>query len=117
LLFGGEVYSGWFTEWGFDWGGVTNDLISKSVQAMVDYNRSFSLYMVYGGTNFGVTAGANGFNGYFEYLPHLTSYDYDAPISEQGRATPKYLSLRSILEQEKVEHLPEIPDPLPSISI
>jgi beta-galactosidase len=39
--------------------------------------------MVHGGTNFGLWAGANVDDG-GKYLPHITSYDYDAPISEAG---------------------------------
>jgi beta-galactosidase len=39
--------------------------------------------MVHGGTNFGFRAGANVDND-GKYLPHITSYDYDAPISEAG---------------------------------
>ena len=54
-------------------------------------NHSYSMYMVHGGTNFGLTAGANSFKGgKYDYRGHITSYDYDAPINEQGSATPKY---------------------------
>jgi beta-galactosidase len=48
------------------------------------------MYMVHGGTNFGLTAGANAFNDKdkaYDYKGHITSYDYDAPINEQGAAT------------------------------
>lgn len=65
-------------------------------------NRSASIYVACGGTNFGLTAGANGYsqqvNNFFEYMPHVTSYDYDAPINEQGRTTQKYYLIRSIFE-------------------
>lgn len=57
----------------------------------MSHNISYSMYMVHGGTNFGLTAGANAL--YTEekgYGGHVTSYDYDAPISEQGAATEKY---------------------------
>ena len=37
--------------------------------------------MAFGGTNFGVTAGSDGSNGVYEFLPMITSYDYDAPIN------------------------------------
>ena len=53
------------------------------------------MYMAHGGTNFALTAGANA-----KYIEHkgfggaLTSYDYDAPINEQGSSTPKYLLIR-----------------------
>ena len=46
------------------------------------YNHSYSMYMVHGGTNFGLTAGANGLNhGESDYWADITSYDYDAPIN------------------------------------
>ena len=38
--------------------------------------------MGFGGTNWGWFAGANG--GGASYAPHITSYDYDSPISENG---------------------------------
>lgn len=37
--------------------------------------------MVHGGSNFGLTAGANS-QGKGNYMGHITSYDYDAPINE-----------------------------------
>ena len=58
------------------------------------------MYMVHGGTNFALTAGANAFKDKpYDYLPHVTSYDYDAPINEQGNITPKYLALRDLIKQ------------------
>jgi beta-galactosidase len=40
------------------------------------------MYMVHGGTNFGLTAGANSYkNEKFDFRGHVTSYDYDAPIN------------------------------------
>lgn len=45
--------------------------------------------MAHGGTNFGLTAGANaGMHG-ISYEPMITSYDYDATITQQGRETNK----------------------------
>jgi len=90
LIFAGELYSGWFTEWGLGWGSVGTQLISDKVKKLLERGKSFSLYMVFGGSNFGTTAGANGFNGFFNYLPHVTTYDYDSPITEQGWSTPKF---------------------------
>ena len=45
------------------------------------HNHSYAMYMVHGGTNFGLTAGANGFDEEFDFRGHVTSYDYDAPIN------------------------------------
>ena len=52
------------------------------------------MYMAHGGTNFGLTAGANVYNREFDYGAQVTSYDYDAPITEQGLPTPKYYVFR-----------------------
>ena len=50
--------------------------------------------MFTGGTNFGFTNGAND-KGVFQ--PTVTSYDYDAPLSESGEVTAKYLAFREVL--------------------
>ena len=72
--------------------------------------------MAHGGTNFKLTAGANGFPDN-DYMPVLTSYDYDAPINEQGSSTPKYHSIRNIMKKLKRKILPTIPKPVKTISI
>ena len=56
--------------------------------------------MFHGGTNFGFMNGANilGYNGLEfspSYVPDVTSYDYDAPLSECGGYTAKYNATRS----------------------
>lgn len=60
LIFGGEIYAGWFTWWGlgrFD--GISLDRYLSHLDTLLTNNISFSLYMIHGGTNFGLTAGAN----------------------------------------------------------
>ena len=56
--------------------------LKKEMTYLLSNHKSFNLYVVHGGTNFGFTAGANAFSP-VEYQPDLTSYDYDAPINEQ----------------------------------
>jgi len=54
---------------------------------MLDVGASINIYMFFGGTNFGFTAGANGplVGGYLgEYTADITSYDYDAVMDEAG---------------------------------
>ncbi len=41
-------------------------------------NYSYSMYLAHGGTNFGLTAGANSNTA---FKADITSYDYDAPIN------------------------------------
>lgn len=62
-------------------------------------NHSYSMYMVHGGTNFGLTAGANTAGKNYNFRGHVTSYDYIAPINEQGRPTDKYHMLRDMIKQ------------------
>jgi len=63
---------------------------------MLDNGASVNFYMFYGGTNFGFTAGANEI-GPGNYMADITSYDYDAPMTEAGDPTPKYQALRQFI--------------------
>ena len=76
------------------------------------------MYMVHGGSNFGLTAGANAFIGKpYNYRAHVTSYDYDAPINEQGSSTPKYQALKKLIQPYiKWDVIPE-PEPIPTMEI
>jgi beta-galactosidase len=117
-VFSSETYPGWLTHWGEEWWARPDTAeLFKEVKFLMDNKKSFNLYVVHGGTNFGFTAGAN--SGSKGYEPHITSYDYDAPIDEQGGATPKYKALRRLIGSylPKKEKLPRIPDSIPSIKV
>jgi beta-galactosidase len=75
------------------------------------------MYMVHGGTNFGLTAGANPTIDYDGYTAHITSYDYDAPINEQGAPTEKFTVFRNLAQQYVSWEIPMPPNPLPAIEI
>lgn len=88
-----EFWSGWFDKWGANHETrAAKDMIA-GISEMLSKNISFSLYMTHGGTNWGHWAGANSPG----FAPDVTSYDYDAPISESGQTTPKYWELREAL--------------------
>lgn len=73
-------------------------------------NHSYSMYMVHGGTNFGLTAGANSFTGQaYDFRGHVTSYDYDAPINEQGTSTPKFQALKTLIKKYATWSIPAEP--------
>jgi hypothetical protein len=116
-VFASEIYPGWLTHWGEPWQRPDIGPVLKQLQTLLDNHRSFNLYLVHGGTNFGFTAGAN--SGGKGYEPDVTSYDYDAPVNEQGRATAKYQALRELLGRYQVggAALPEIPAPIPAIAV
>ena len=74
------------------------------------------MYMAHGGTNFGFWAGANADQrGESTYSPTLTTYDYDAPINEQGALTEKFHMFRSMVQKYTNEKLPDIPQPIPTM--
>ncbi|CAL1517570.1 beta-galactosidase family protein [Chitinophaga sp. MM2321] len=114
--FSSESYPGWLTHWGEEWQRPGTAGIVKEVKFLMDTKRSFNLYVIHGGTNFGYSAGAN--SGGKGYQPDVTSYDYDAPINEQGSATPKYEALRQLLASylPKGKKLPPVPAAIPAIS-
>ncbi len=116
-VFSSETYPGWLTHWGEKWARPSLDDLKKEVGFLLGAKKSFNFYVIHGGTNFGFTAGAN--SGGKGYEPDLTSYDYDAPISEQGLATPKYHALREMIASARPagDPLPPIPDPVPTLAV
>jgi beta-galactosidase len=116
-VFSSETYPGWLTHWGEKWARPDTTQLLSDVKFLMDHKKSFNLYVVHGGTNFGFTAGAN--SGGKGYEPDITSYDYDAPINEQGQATPKYMALRKLIGSylPKGKKLPSIPEPMPVMEI
>ncbi len=113
----GETYPGWLTHFGEEWATNSVESVSNELKFLLSNHKSFNLYVVHGGTNFGFTAGAN--SGGHGYEPDVTSYDYDAPVTEQGRATPKYTAMRDLIAayREDKSALPVVPDPIPTVSI
>ena len=74
------------------------------------------MYMVHGGTNFGLTAGANAYTGQpYDFRGHVTSYNYDAPINEQGSSTPKYQALKTLIKPHVNWTVPSEPSPIKMI--
>ena len=108
-----EYWSGWFDGWGTPHQTRPSDAMVKGIGTMLDNGISFSLYMTHGGTSFGWWAGSNN----TKFAPDCTSYDYDAPINEQGAATPKYYQLRELLAKHSDVKLPAVPKAIPVITI
>lgn len=112
-VFSSETYPGWLTHWGEAFATNSIQDTVKELGFLIDNRKSFNLYVVHGGTNFGLTAGAN--SGGKGYEPTITSYDYDAPINEQGRPTPKFMAMRDLIG--KVAPLPPVPAPIPTMTL
>lgn len=108
-----EFWSGWFDGWGTAHQTRPWEPMVNGIKDMLDRGISFSLYMTHGGTSFGQWAGANNTG----FAPDCTSYDYDAPIDEQGSATEKYYKLRELLQQYSDTKLPAVPKAKPIVSV
>lgn len=82
-----EFYTGWLTHWGEAMANTSSNLLATDTGILLRWQNNtgnLNFYMVHGGTNFGWWAGANIDDTTNSYMPHITSYDYDAPISEAG---------------------------------
>ncbi|XP_008246576.2 beta-galactosidase-1-like protein 3 isoform X2 [Oryctolagus cuniculus] len=106
-----EYWIGWFDCWGLGPHQFTNIRdVERTVSQFIKYNISFNAYMFHGGTNFGFMNGAV-LNGIHRSV--VTSYDYDAALTEAGDYTEKYFILRKILGSISEIPLLPLPDPTP----
>ncbi len=111
-----EFYPGWLAHWAEPHPAIDASNIARQTEEYLKNNISFNLYMAHGGTNWGFTSGAN-YDKKHDIQPDLTSYDYDAPISEAGWATPKFDSLRAVIKKYAQYDIPDIPAPFSTIEI
>lgn len=115
-VFSSETYPGWLTHWKEQWQRPDTNSLKKEVNFLLKNKKSFCFYVIHGGTNFGFTAGANAFSP-TQYQPDITSYDYDAPIGENGNATAKFHMLRNLISEYSSQPLPAIPGPVKTIAV
>jgi beta-galactosidase len=116
----GEYWAGWFDHWGERHHTTNAAKQASELEWMLSQGYSVSIYMFHGGTSFGWMNGANS-NGK-NYEPDVTSYDYDAPLDESGRPTPKYDLFRDVIAKATGVTPPPVPhvDPLvavPSVTL
>lgn len=103
-----EFWDGWFNRW-------KEPIIQRDPQELAEAVRevlvqgSINLYMFHGGTNFGFMNGSSA-RGVID-LPQITSYDYGAPLDEQGNPTKKYYAIQKMIR----ENYPELPQMEPLI--
>jgi len=107
-VYGSEVYTSWYSVWADRVGGPLSKAKNipaqiKDTQWLLDRHLSFCYYMFDGGTNFGFSNGCN------NWQPVQTTYDYDAPVDELGRVTPKFKALRDLFIQTLHADPPPIP--------
>ena len=101
-----EFWNGWFDSWGLHHHVAPAEANAQDLDDLLAAGASVNLYMFHGGTNAGFTNGANDKG---TYLPITTSYDYDAPLAEDGTPTAKYWAMREVIAR----HAP-VPDEVPA---
>lgn len=97
-VFSSETYPGWLRHWGEgNWAPSRSTL--QSVRWYMEHGISFNLFVLHGGTSFGLSAGANSTNEMSDDViqPDVTSYDYGSPIGENGNLTKEYFEYRDII--------------------
>jgi beta-galactosidase len=100
-----EFWNGWFDHWGAHHHTTPAADSAAELDTLLAAGASVNLYMFHGGTNFGLTSGANDKG---VYQPLVTSYDYDAPLDEAGDPTPKYHAFRDVIARYH-----KVPDTVP----
>ncbi len=105
-----EFWCGWFDHWGCGKHAHTDAASSAKDFADILDMGHINIYMFHGGTSFGLM---NGSNYYDKLTPDVTSYDYDALLTEDGRTTEKYRLFKAAIEARKgpapAIDIPEIP--------
>lgn len=105
-----EFWLGWFDAWRDGKHHTTDpDEAAKELKELLE-NGSVNLYMFEGGTNFGFM---NGSNYGMHLTPDVTSYDYDAVLTEDGQLTEKYHKLKKVI----TEHIQKEPEAEPTVPV
>ena len=108
-LVNSEFYTGWEDFWGKNKSRVDSKILADYLDELLSMgNISVNMYMFEGGTNFRFMNGAD-VSRKGLYLPEITSYDYDAPLTEAGDTWKKFDLIKQVLSK----HVPLPPVPLP----
>ncbi len=110
-----ELWDGWYSFWKGSHQSRPAHTMATELDDVLAAGASVNLYMFHGGTNFGFTNGANhdGPRHDGEYRAIVTSYDYDAPLSEDGRPTDKFWAFREVIERYAEVPAADAAPPLP----
>lgn len=91
-----EYWDGWFNRWNEPIIKRDGQELAAEVKDMLEVG-SLNLYMFHGGTNFGFYNGCSA-RGLLD-LPQVTSYDYDALLTEAGEPTEKYYHIQKAIKE------------------
>lgn len=109
-----EFWIGWFDHWGGPHHVRSAADAAADLDRLLSAGASVNIYMFHGGTNFGFTNGANHKHA---YEPTVTSYDYDAPLTESGDPGPKYHAFREVIARHTGAPGEAAPAPAPKLPV
>jgi hypothetical protein len=84
-------------QWGVAFPRHTGEEIAQWLDRQLTLGASVNMYMYYGGSNFLYPAGMGSTDFGGTYKPFLPSYDYDAPLTEAGDFTNKFVKVRDVI--------------------
>ena len=98
-----EFWNGWFDAWGDEEHHTTDpETVARELDALMRLGH-LNFYMLEGGTSFGFMSGRNGGCKTCD----VTSYDYDSPLTEDGRITRKYELCKEVIGRyRKIDEVP-----------
>lgn len=114
-LFASEYWPGWFDHWGQPHQTRAIEPQIQDLDFILSHRAGINIYMFHGGTSFGMMSGSSWTNN--QFLPDVTSYDYDAPLDEAGHPTAKFDAYRAELAKYTKTSLPPVPTAPPVAEI
>ncbi len=88
-----EYWTGWFDSWGKGHNTRDTKTMARRLREIAGVGGMYIQYMFHGGTNFGFWGGRTVGN---DRVFMTASYDYDAPLSETGQLTAKFVEFSRI---------------------
>lgn len=106
-----EYYTGWMDYWGWNHNPAFPPAVISTFEKMMENSANVIFYMFHGGTSFGFKAATS------SESPLVTSYDYDAPIGEDGDPKNYYYALRKAIGKYIPLKSGELPKPTPKMQV
>ncbi|KAG5864889.1 hypothetical protein JTB14_031307 [Gonioctena quinquepunctata] len=95
-----EYWTGWYDHWTEKHHIRSANEFAAVLEEILSFGSSVNMYMFHGGTNWGFLNGADisySSSDNAGYQPVISTYDYDAPLSEAGDYTDKYHRSKNII--------------------
>lgn len=107
-----EYYTGWMDYWGYKHNtGDDPRKVVRTFKELMETGSNVVFYMYHGGTSFGFKAGTSAGS------PLVSSYDYGAPLAEDGDPRPYYFKIREVISKYMPVPKGKLPGPTPKLNL